>query len=305
MFIKGVMTFLFLSCYTILWCIPLYFFGFLRLISPIPSLKPLFLKGSIFCANQWISGHLSWASSVLGLHWDVRDDTHLHLKKKAWYLVLANHQTWVDPFAIHAALHRRIPFLSFFCKQGVLWIPFINLATYGVSCPILKRYPKALLEKKPELRHKDVESTLRSCRKLLAFPSGIANFSEGTRWTPLKYERQKEKHFQNLLNPKTGGIAYAIEAFGDSLAGILDLTILYRKKGIPVRTVSFWDYCCGRVESICIIIRSCPIPASFKHKHYAQDAQYRSDFKAWLETQWHFKDHYLKQHLSGETLHEG
>src|SRR3990167_9359239 len=53
------------------------------------------------------------------------------LKRDGWYMVVSNHQTWVDILIVSLALHRRVPTLKFFMKKELLWsLPFAGLAAY-------------------------------------------------------------------------------------------------------------------------------------------------------------------------------
>ena len=59
------------------------------------------------------------------------------------------------------------------------------------------------IEKNPELRNKDYETTLHACKRFLRSPSTIFSYAEGTRYTEEKYKLQKPI-YKNLLNPKPG-----------------------------------------------------------------------------------------------------
>ena len=40
-----------------------------------------------------------------------------NLSTKEWYLVVSNHQSWVDILALQRVFNREIPFLKFFLKK--------------------------------------------------------------------------------------------------------------------------------------------------------------------------------------------
>ncbi|MEL0657430.1 1-acyl-sn-glycerol-3-phosphate acyltransferase, partial [Pseudoalteromonas issachenkonii] len=42
------------------------------------------------------------------------------LKLKDWYLVIANHQSWVDIFVLQRVFNRIIRFLNFFFKKELI-----------------------------------------------------------------------------------------------------------------------------------------------------------------------------------------
>ena len=90
------------------------------------------------------------------------------LSTREWYLVLSNHRSWVDILVLQAVFNRRIPFLKFFLKQQLIWVPFLGLAWWALDFPFMRRYTAAYLEKHPEHRGKDLEVTRRACEKFRA-----------------------------------------------------------------------------------------------------------------------------------------
>ena len=77
--------------------------------------------------------------------WDVEGVETLD--RSEWYLVLANHQSWVDIAVLQRIFHRKIPFLKFFIKKELLWLPILGHRTdlrFGrpgaAICPT-KSYP--------------------------------------------------------------------------------------------------------------------------------------------------------------------
>ncbi len=79
------------------------------------------------------------------------------------------------------------------------------------------------------------------------------NFLEGTRFTPEK-QQQQQSPFQHLLKPKAGGISFVLNAMGEHLHKLLDVTIYY-----PKGTPTFWDYISGKVHDIKVRVRVLPI----------------------------------------------
>ena len=48
------------------------------------------------------------------------------------YLVLANHQSWVDIPVLQKVFNRRIPLLRFFLKSQLFWVPLLGYAALTV-----------------------------------------------------------------------------------------------------------------------------------------------------------------------------
>jgi 1-acyl-sn-glycerol-3-phosphate acyltransferase len=153
----------------------------------------------------------------------------------------------------------------------------------------MKRYSKAYLEKHPEKKGKDLETTRRTCDKFRHNPVGIFNFAEGTRFTPGKHAQQKSP-LRYLLKPKAGGIAFVLDAMGDQLESIINVTIHY-----PNGRSGYWDLLCGKVNEVVVHFEEVQIPAQFIGKSYDQDEAYRLEFQQWINRLWEEKDQLLGQ----------
>ena len=224
----------------------------------------------------------------------------LDLDPVGWYLVMANHQSWVDILLLQNIFHARIPMLKFFLKKELIWVPVLGLAWWALDFPFMKRYSKAFLEKHPHLRGKDIEITRRACRKFKTVPVSIMNFVEGTRFTPQKHRRQASP-YTHLLRTKAGGVAFVLAAMGEQLHTILDITIAY-----PRGTGSFWDFICGKIPEVRIDVRSMPVEPSLIG-NYAMDESFRNRFQTWLNTLWADKDARMDRMLKdpgGNTPHQ-
>jgi len=223
---------------------------------------------------------------------------HVHgmaeLKRGNWYFVVANHQSWVDILAIFHALNYRVPVGKFFIKNELLYVPLIGLAVYALDFPFMKRYSKEVLAKRPDLRGKDSATTRKACAKYQHYPVTVINFLEGTRYTAAKHQHSQSP-YRYLLKPKSAGAAFVISALGDRMDCVLDMTIAY-PQGIP----SFWDFCCGRVQDICIDIKLRPIPEHFCQRNYESDADYRQEFQSWVNAIWQDKDQTMSRLLTLE-----
>src|SRR5690606_39037199 len=93
-------------------------------------------------------------------------------------------------------------------------------------------------------------------------------FLEGTRFTPAKHDQQQSP-FRHLLKPKAGGIAFVLDAMGEQLESMVDVTIHY-----PAGRPTFWDLLCGRVPQVVMRVRKREIPARFLGRSYDSNAEY-------------------------------
>ncbi len=159
--LRGLIVFTALSLNTVFWCLPLFVLVLIKLVVPWKPFRKRITPWLMALAENWISvnGFLFRGSG--SRHWRV-DDVE-KLRRHGWYLVFSNHQTWVDIVVLQAAFNRRIPFLKFFIKRELIWIPFIGLAWWALNMPFMKRYSPSYLAKHPEKKGTDLEATRRSC----------------------------------------------------------------------------------------------------------------------------------------------
>lgn len=216
------------------------------------------------------------------IDWDIRLPDGLSTRN--WYFVIANHQSWVDIMVLFYVFTGHIPFLKYFLKQELIWIPFMGQAMYALDFPFMKRYSRETLEKHPELKGKDVETTRRSCEKFRHTPVAVINFLEGTRITAAKHAQQQSP-YRHLLRPKAGGMAFTLSALGDQMRALLDVTIVY-PDGIP----TFMDFCSGRVRRVIVRVVQRDVPAEAFTHDYETDAAFRQRFQDWTTRLWEEKD---------------
>ena len=171
------------------------------------------------------------------------------------------------------ALNGRIPLLKFFLKQELIKVPVMGAAWWALDFPFMKRYSKAYLEKHPEKRGQDLETTRKACEKFRDMPTSVMNFLEGTRFTQRKHDEQQSP-FQYLLKPKAGGMAFAMSAMGEQFRSVLDVTIHY-PQGIP----TFWDFLQGKMQRCTVLINEIEIPQELRNGDYETDEQYRLNFQ--------------------------
>jgi 1-acyl-sn-glycerol-3-phosphate acyltransferase len=206
------------------------------------------------------------------------------LRYKGWYLVESNHQGWVDIFVLQKVLNGRIPFLKFFLKQELIYVPVIGIAWWALDFPFMKRRSEAWLKKHPERRGEDIKTTRRACEKFSLVPTSVMNFLEGTRFTQHKHDAQRSP-YKHLLRPKAGGIALALNAMGEKFEALLDVTIFY-----PDGTPSLWDLMTGRIKRVIVQVRELPIPSELVAGDYANDQEFRTKAQAWVHALWLEKD---------------
>jgi len=186
-------------------------------------------------------------------------------------------------------LNRRMPFLKFFLKQELIWVPVIGLCWWALEFPFMKRFSKEYLAKHPEKRGEDLATTRRACERYRTNPVSVFNFLEGTRFTEDKHAEQASP-YRHLLKPRAGGIAFVIDAMGEQLSALINITIHY-----PDGRPSFWDLLAGNIPRVVVRVEAQPIPAEFLRRNYDQDESYRLAFQQWVNQLWTEKDAQLAQ----------
>jgi 1-acyl-sn-glycerol-3-phosphate acyltransferase len=271
----------------------------LLLLAAIKALIPMaafrrWISGALVAiAEQWIAVNGVLFALITRTRWHV--DGLEGLDRRGWYLVLSNHQSWVDIPVLQKTFNRRIPFLKFFLKQQLKWVPVLGLAWWALDFPFMQRYTKQQLEAHPEWRGKDKQATRTACEKFRQSPVSVMNFVEGTRFTPTKHAQQQSP-FENLLRPRAGGVAFVLEAMGDMFQSIVDVTIVY-----PHGKPTMIDLLADRIPEIRVHVRQLPIPQELVGGDYENDAEFRARFQEWISALWADKDESIARIQKGSA----
>jgi 1-acyl-sn-glycerol-3-phosphate acyltransferase len=280
--VRGVVAAILLGVNTLTWCLTLFGAALIKLALPLASIRPALDRLLNAIATSWIACNSGWMRLTQRTKWDVTGLEGLH--PRGWYMVNANHQSWVDILALQHVLNRRVPLLKFFLKRQLIWVPVIGLAWWALDFPFMRRHSDSELRRHPEKRFEDLETSRRACEKFARIPTSVMNFPEGTRFTPAKHARQKSP-FRHLLRPKAGALALALNVLGDKFRHFLDITIVY-----PHGAPTFWAFLCGRVPHVIVRVRQLEVPAEFLGGDYAGDPAYRKRLQQWLNGLWEEKD---------------
>ena len=151
----------------------------------------------------------------------------------------------------------------------------------------MTRTSKSQLKKNPKLRGKDLETTRKACEKFKEMPVSVVNFVEGTRFTTQKHARQNSP-FPHLLKPKAGGIAFVMQAMGEQITKVVNVTIHY-PDGIP----TFMDFAGGKVKNINVHVDVRPVSEELIGD-YTGDSEFRVRFQSELNRLWENKEQTLQ-----------
>ncbi|MFO1286159.1 MAG: acyltransferase [Rubrivivax sp.] len=257
-----------------------------KLLLPLAPVRRAADRALTALASGWVATNNAWIAAVRpGARWDVQGTESLDAR--GWYLVASNHQTWVDILVLQRVFHGRIPFLKFFLKRELIWVPVIGLAWWALDFPFMSR------GKSKGALKKDLETTRRACEKFKQIPTSVMNFVEGTRATPAKRAQEKSP-YRHLLRPKIGGLSVALATMGEQFQALLDVTIVY-----PAGTPTFWDLLSGRLDAVIVRVQPRAIPAELVGVEHAAERAHVVKLGRWVEQLWKEKDR-----LIGELLGE-
>lgn len=267
---------------TLLHCLPLFAVALFKAVLPLAAVRRACNPLLTGLAESWIGVNSAMMEAFTRTRFQL--DVPPALERDGHYLVLANHQSWVDILVLQKVFNRRIPLLRFFLKRSLFWVPVLGLAWWALDFPFMGRYSRRQIARNPELGRRDMEATRRACARFRDIPVAVMNFVEGTRFTRAKHDGQASP-FRHLLKPKSGGVAFVLDAMGQGLHALLDVTIVY-PRGIP----SMLDLMANRVPEVKVLVRQRPIPAELVAGDYQGDRAFRARFQQWMNGLWQQKD---------------
>jgi len=252
-------------------------------------------KAVIKIATHWISSNSALIDNMLPRKdWRINLPDDIHINGK--YLLVSNHQSWVDTSIVQYIGEKRLPLTRFFTKFELIYIPIVGQAFYFLDFPMMRRHSKEAIAKNPALKGKDIEEAKRACALLKDKPFTLLNYLEGTRFTKAKQAQQKSP-YTHLLKPRAGGLSLAISALGEDIDGILDMTIVY-PDGVP----SYGDLWKGNIKRLGVDLRYIDIPdalfESIKQGGYENDEDTKAQMFDWVEQVWHQKDERISTMLA-------
>lgn len=280
--IKGVIAFAGLALNTLLCGLLIYLFIPFKLLLPFSGIRRAITRIMVAIGENWISINITGLATLHNIEWKVTGLEGLRTDRS--YLVFANHRSWVDIPVLQNVFNRKIPFLRFFLKHQLIYVPVLGGAWWALDYPFMKRHSRATLEKHPEKRAEDYESVRRAGERFKGMPVSVLNFLEGTRFTQAKHDSQGSP-FPHLLLPKAGGVAFVLETMGSQFEGVLDVTIYYTRE-----TVSLWDLLAGKVRQIYVDVRKISIPIEIQNGRYLDDPASRERMQTWVKEIWSEKE---------------
>ncbi|MDO4795204.1 MAG: acyltransferase [Brachymonas sp.] len=270
------------------------FFGLITIISfclmlpfivlkllPVQALRVPCSRAITAVADGWCVVSQWWIDAINPVQWRIQLPEGLD--RRSWYLVIGNHQSWVDILVLQKVFTGRVPFLKFFIKQQLMYVPLLGIVWWAMDFPFMRRSGG-------ENTKKDLEAARKACEKFRILPTSVINFVEGSRFTTAKHSESKSP-YAHLLSPKAAGVAVTLESMGPLFASLLDVTIAY-PQGVP----SFADVMAGRLQEVVVHVRALPLPAELLPRQ-GQPPVSRTRVQRWVNALWQEKDAELARML--------
>lgn len=289
--LRGIVVFTGLTVNTVFWFLPLFALAIVKLLVPVSGFRRAVTRVLMRIGENWVAVNRLILAGNGALDWRIAGCENL--RRDGWYLVLANHQTWVDIVVLQSVFNRRIPFLKFFIKQELVWFPVLGVAWWALDMPFMKRHSPSYLAKHPDEKGRDLEATRRACERFRDTPTTVINFVEGTRFSEAK-RVSRQSPYRHLLKPRAGGIAVALGSMGELFDCVLDVTVAY-PDGIP----TFWGMVCGDRVRAAVDVRVREIEPLLVAGDYEGDRDFRRHVHHWLGEMWREKDERLAAALGG------
>ena len=250
------------------WTLVLLVLGGVRAV--LPSARSRIDRSLDQCYRSAIGVHDLWLRRVSGCAWR---NPPLSLPPDELCIVLSNHQCWADILLLQSAIARRGPLLKFLTKRELARIPIFGVIFWAFDFPLLRRSTKPGQDE-AERRAADAEALARACDAVRRRPAALTNFAEGTRSSSAKIAERRSP-YRHLLPPRVGGFASLVEALGDDLVSVIDVTI------VSSASLDFWAFLSGRVPEV--LVEAERIPASTLPRD-------REGLGEWLRGRWEAKD---------------
>ncbi|UTO04125.1 acyltransferase [Moraxella sp. FZLJ2107] len=252
-------------------------------------------KAVLDITNHWLHTNNLLIDKVLPEK-DWRIEMPNDLNPNGKYLLICNHQSWVDTSIIQYISENRLPITRFFAKHELIYIPIVGQTFYFLDFPMMKRHSKEALAKNPALAGRDIEEARRACQLLTGKPFVLLNYLEGTRFTPVKHQKQASP-YRHLLKPKAGGFALAISSLGEEIDGILDMTIVY-----PDGTPEYSDLWSGKLTRLGVNIEHIKLDDALfdalKRGEYHSNDAIKAELFTALDAIWQAKDAKIDEMLA-------
>ena len=115
--IRGFITGFLMAVNTLVLCSFLFVAAFFKFIIPLAVWRKAWEWVLIGISSFWVANNARILGLMHKIEWNVRGIENVSTKD--WYLVISNHQSWVDIVVLQTIFRGKIPFLKFFLKKSL------------------------------------------------------------------------------------------------------------------------------------------------------------------------------------------
>lgn len=267
-------------------------FAIVKLLVPVPGWSRFWGRWVVRGAWVWVRFNRLILRAFYPMQGILQLPENLDPAKS--YLLICNHQSWIDIVLVAELLLGRAPFPRFFLKHELLWVPAIGLGCWALDMPFMHRHSKDDIRRNPNLKGQDLVTTRKLCERYREIPVTVVNFAEGTRFTLAK-RAAFASPYRHLLRPKSAGLRVALDAMGEQFAGILDVTIVYQPGG----RAPIWSFLRGEHARLAVHAELLPVPADLLARVDDDSPEHRARFQSWVNQRWALKDARIEKLLAG------
>jgi len=105
-YFKAAVALIVLTINTLFWGIPLVLVSFLKFILPFPAVRRAIGRVLVWFAENWVAVNAFLFRLLNGEKITVRGLENV--KPDQWYLVISNHQSWVDIPVLQTVFHKKV-----------------------------------------------------------------------------------------------------------------------------------------------------------------------------------------------------
>jgi 1-acyl-sn-glycerol-3-phosphate acyltransferase len=270
---------------TLVLIVPMMIAALVKLLVPVEAVRTACRQIVVWIAERWLDVLVGLFRKLLDTRIDVTGE--LEFDRSCSYVLICNHQSWVDVPALLTVFHGRVPFWRFFLKRGLIWMPLLGLAFWALEYPFVRFPSRETLERFPERRGENLRTARRAIENLAGRATTVVNFPEGAIFSRARQRAQRAR-YHRLLRPRAGGTALMLAALGDRLDALIDVTLEY-----PDGPPGLGRFIANGVERIRVHVRRVPVPAEMTQGDYENDPAFRRRFQDWLNEIWREKDERL------------
>ncbi len=171
--LKGALSFMIYLINTILLTIPLILVSLLKFILPFQPVVVILDRILMGIAGLWIYINSVTTDLFCKIDWDIRGLDKLNPKQ--WYLVLSNHQSWVDILVLQKTLRKKSP-CSNFPEKGADLGSVSGAGLVGPGFPLYEAVFQRILGPKPTSERKRPGKHPESVPEIQTYPGVYHEF---------------------------------------------------------------------------------------------------------------------------------